>query len=90
MKRWQIVSDDSVWMFPADVTVSTVELPKITFDDGKDLYSDTPYESCLFFINGDSDVVARYATQEEAITGHIELEKKYGLKRTNKFNLSKG
>lgn len=73
-KRWQIVSDDSVWMYPADVTVSTVELPW-------DHYKDTPYESCLFFINGDSDVVCRYATKEEAIAGHVELEKKYGLKR---------
>lgn len=88
--RWQIVSDDSVWMFPADVTVSTVELPKITFDNGMDLYGNTPYESCIFFANGDSDVVARYATQEEAIAGHVELEKKYGLRRTNNLTLSKG
>ena len=81
INRWRIVSDDSVWMFPADTTLSTVELPKFIMDDGMDLYGDTPYESCLFFINGDSDVVARYATQEEAIAGHVELEKKYGLKR---------
>lgn len=87
MKRWQIVSDDSIWMFPADVTLSTVELPKIMFDDGMDLYGDTPYESCIFFANGESDVVARYATQEEAIIGHIELEKKYELKRCAKLKL---
>lgn len=80
-KRWQIISDDSVWMYPADVTISTVELPKIMFEDGTDLYGDRPYESCLFFANGDSDVVARYHTQEEALAGHVELEKKYGLKR---------
>ena len=81
INRWRIVSDDKVWMYPADITLSTVELPKVMFEDGTDLYGDRPYESCLFFINGDSDVVARYATQGEAIAGHIELEKKYGLKR---------
>lgn len=81
INRWRIVSDDKVWMYPADITLSTVELPKVMFEDGTDLYGDRPYESCLFFINGDSDVVARYATQEEAIAGHVELEKKYGLKR---------
>ena len=86
-KRWQIVSDDSVWMFPADIKLSTVELPKVTFDDGTDLYDDTPYESCIFFATGESDVVARYATQEEAIAGHVELEKKYGLKRCTKLKI---
>lgn len=80
MKRWQIVSDDSVWMFPADVQLSTVEL-------NREIYKNTPYESCLFFINGDSDVVCRYKTQEEAIAGHIELEKKYGLKRCLKLKI---
>ena len=85
--RWQIVSDDSVWMYPADVTVSTVELPKITFGYGMDLYGGTPYESCLFFANDDSDVVARYATQEEAIAGHEKLEKKYKLKRCSKLKI---
>ena len=79
-KRWQIVSDDSVWMFPADTQLSTVSLPV-------EIYPDTPYESCLFFINGESDVVARYATQEDAIAGHVELEKKYGLKRCTKLKI---
>lgn len=72
--RWQIVSDDSVWMFPADTQLSTVELPRR-------FYPHNPYESCIFFANGESDVLARYATQEEALAGHVELEKKYGLKR---------
>ena len=87
--RWQIVSDDSVWMFPADVTLSTVELPRIKLNEDQELY-DEHFESCLFFANGDSDVICRYETQEQAVEGHIELEKKYGLKRTNKLNLSKG
>ena len=78
--RWQLVSEDSVWMYPADVQVSTVEL-------NPEYYNDTPYESCVFFINGDSDVVSRYATKEEAVAGHIELEKKYGLKRCSKLKI---
>lgn len=79
-KRWQIISDDSVWMFPSDVTLSTVSL-------NHEIYEDTPFESCLFYSNGDSDVVCRYATKEEAIAGHEELEKKYGLKRCIKLKI---
>ena len=75
-KRWQIVSDDSVWMYPADRTLSTVEL-------NGEFYSAAPYESCWFFSNGDSDVITRYVTKEEAIAAHERLEKKYKLKRIN-------
>lgn len=86
-KRWQIVSDDSIWMFPADTQLSTIELPKIELDGAGDLYDGTPYESCIFFANGESSVVARYATQKEATAGHVELEKKYGLKRCSKLKI---
>ena len=84
---WQIISDDSVWMFPADTQLSTVELPKMPFGDGFDLYGNTPYESCIFFANGESDVLKRYDTKEEALAGHVELEKKYGLKRCSKLKI---
>ena len=83
-KRWQIVSDDHVWMYPPDVSLSTVELPKVTYDDGTDLYGDTPYESCIFFANGESEVLKRYATKEDAARGHIEYEREYGLKRISR------
>lgn len=76
-KRWQICSDDHVWMYPADVSLSTVEL-------NREVYEDTPYESCIFYSNGDSEVLKRYKTQEEALLGHIELEEKYKLKRISK------
>jgi hypothetical protein len=76
-------------MFPPDITLSTVELPIIKLDENSNLYGDTPYESCLFFANGESDVVARYKTKEEAIAGHVELEKKYDLKRCSKLKLPK-
>lgn len=79
-ERWQIVSDDSVWMYPADVSLSTVEL-------NREVYKLTPYESCLFFANGDSDVVCRYETKDEALMGHEELEKKYGLKRCTELKI---
>ena len=81
---WQLVSDDSVWMFPADVQLSTVQLdPERLL--GLDDYQ---YESCLFFIDGTSHVVARYETQEEAIIGHTEIEKQYGLKKCAKLKLT--
>jgi len=85
-KRWQIVSDDSVWMFPPDTVLSTVELPIIPLSEDQELYNEK-FESCLFFINGDSEVIARYATKEEAIEGHVELEKKYRLKRCTKLKV---
>ena len=75
--RWQLVSDDHVWMYPPDVSLSTVEL------DHR-IYGDTPYESCIFYANGESEVLKRYATQAEALCGHIELENKYGLKRISR------
>jgi hypothetical protein len=79
-KRWQIVSDDQVWFYPPDVSLSTVELDRV-------IYPITPYESCIFFANGESDVLNRYQTQEEALAGHVELEKKYGLKRCTKLKI---
>lgn len=75
-KRWQIVSDDHVWMYPPDRTLSTVEL-------NGEFYSAAPYESCWFLANGDSDVITRYTTKEEAIAAHERLEKQYKLKRIN-------
>jgi hypothetical protein len=80
-KRWQICSDDHVWMYPADVSLSTVEL------DGE-IYKDTPYESCIFFAHGDSEVLKRYKTKEEALCGHIELENKYKLKRISRHEFT--
>jgi len=76
-KRWQLVSDDHVWMYPADVSLSTVELDST-------VYKNTPYESCIFYINGDSEVLKRYATKEDAARGHIEYERQYNLKRISK------
>jgi hypothetical protein len=73
-KRWQIVSDDHVWMYPADVTISTVEL-------NRELYKLSPYETCIFFAHGDSDVVERYDSQEEAEAGHVKYEQMYKAKR---------
>lgn len=73
-QRWQIISDDSVWMFPPDKVLSTVFL-------NSHVYRQTPYESCIFYADGESEVLARYETQEEAELEHVELEKKYGLKR---------
>lgn len=72
-KRWQIVSDDHVWFYPPDVTISTVELVSNYYTE--------PYESCIFYANGDSQILQRYKTQTEALVGHIELENKFKLKR---------
>jgi len=75
--RWQLVSDDHVWMYPADISLSTVEL------DGE-IYKQTPYETCIFYANGDSEVLKRYRTKEDAARGHIEYERQHNLKRISK------
>lgn len=50
---------------------STVELPEE--------YGHV-YETCIFKQNGDSDVVERYYTIDEAIVGHYHYAKYYGCK----------
>jgi len=80
--RWQLISDDSVWMFPPDISLSTVQLASFWPYD-----TAYKYESCLFFSNGNSDVVARYNTKKEAIAGHRAIEKKYGLKKCLKLRI---
>ena len=75
---WQLISNDAVWFYPPDVQLSTCEV--ISFW-GK------PFESCVFFSNGDSKVIAEYETQKQALEGHVELEKKYGLKRCSKLKI---
>jgi hypothetical protein len=81
--RWQLVSNDSVWMFPPDIQLSTVELERHELLG----LNDYSHESCLFFANGDSDVVKSYYSQAEAEKGHVEWEEKYGLKRVQSKNL---
>lgn len=80
-KKWQIVSNDQVWFYPPDIQLSTCEV--ISFF-GK------PYESCLFYSNGDSEVIREYETKEEATAGHVELEKKFKLKRCKELKLNWG
>ena len=53
--------------FPGDWMISTVCL-------GIDFYG-LLYETCVFGPTG-SEVIARYATELEAMEGHIELSKK--------------
>jgi hypothetical protein len=46
-----------------DIEVSTVKLPNWTTSLG--------YETCLFWDNGKSKVVGEYATEVDALHGHI-------------------
>ncbi len=80
--RWQLVSDDHVWFYPPDISLSTVELDS-------SIYFKTPYETCVFYANGDSEVLKRYQTKEDAARGHIEYERQFKLKRISKseFNV---
>ena len=80
--RWQLISRDTGDVFGiirGDATwLSTVEMPYLggTFHAPDD-YN---YESCIFFKEPDSEVLARYKTKDEAIEGHNLLAKKYNLR----------
>jgi hypothetical protein len=46
-----------------DTEISTVKLNSAAFGSGL-------YETCLFYDNGDSTVVARYETEADAVKNH--------------------
>ena len=64
-KQWQLIDRFS------RTEVSTVELPGI-LDLGH------RFETCVFFRNGSSEVVARYDTQAAATEGHKAACARYG------------
>jgi hypothetical protein len=51
------------------MSLSTVELP-----NGQ-------YESCIFYSDGNSEILDSYDTRSKAIIGHFELEKQFKLSR---------
>jgi hypothetical protein len=86
--RRQFQSNNAVkwweWMFSADVTLFTTEMPgmeKYGFDLGY------KFESCVFRSDG-SDVLERYDTYEEAKEGHMRLTDELGLSFVNEFFIS--
>ena len=77
MSRWQIISDNAKLLHKATTQLSTVKLPgilSIGIDSREYLF-----ESCLFFKDGESDVLARYQTQAEANAGHHRLCREHNL-----------
>ena len=73
--RWQKVSSDGGLFSLTTISLSTVEMPRIS---GMDF--GYKYESCLFSDSG-SEVVDRYQTLDQAVAGHAALCRKYGLKQ---------
>lgn len=67
--RFQMLSDNGTFFKEATITLSTVWLPLSEM-----------YESCVFFSNGTSDVLERYASQLSAARGHVRLAKELGVK----------
>jgi|LakMenE01Jun11ns_1017448.scaffolds.fasta_scaffold8319178_2 hypothetical protein len=81
--RRQCESNNSVkhweWMFPADVTLYTTEMPKINTMEKYGLHLGYKFETCIFCKDG-SDVLERYDTWEEAIAGHMKHTKDNNLR----------
>jgi hypothetical protein len=55
----EVIAVDTV----SDVTISTVKLNSVGWG----------YETCLFYANGDNNVVATYDTARDALTNHAHL-----------------
>ena len=82
-ERWQLISDDAVWMFPYQVRVSTVSLSHIPIP----AWLGDNFESCVFWANGEFEIAGRYESREQAYQGHRALEDQYGLtRRVNPWN----
>ena len=65
--------------------ISTVLLPRFGNEPKQ-------WETCMFYADGNSDVVCRYATEEEAINGHnriVEHELMHKWARDNAESKSK-
>lgn len=56
--------------FPNGDVLSTVRLPVLMG------YLNPKWESCFFYESNESQVVAQYASEEEAIEGHLTLVRK--------------
>lgn len=80
LPKWQLISDDKVWMFPAEVRLSTVAVhPELATLLGYE------YETCVFYLNRrDNEILDRYHTVEDAIRGHEKYETQFNLKRCTK------
>lgn len=70
MDRWQIKTTDT----RTGDELCTTELPRLAALGYR-------YESCLFRATGDSEVMARYQTREDAEAGHARIvrETMWGL-----------
>jgi hypothetical protein len=58
-----------------DMEFSTVKLPFFEF-----VSPDFPYETCVFYGNGESHVAGSYVTLDDAIEGHNAIIKTYLIK----------
>lgn len=70
--RFQMLSDNGSMFNPATITLSTVQLPSLS--------GLVQYESCVFFSDGNSEVVQKYANQVDAAIGHKRISAELGLK----------
>ena len=69
MDRWQFKTTNT----QTGDCICTTEMPYLS-SVGLDYETlGYRYESCIFFADGDSDVLARYNTLEEANADHIRL-----------------
>jgi len=79
MRHWRLLSDNGNLIHQPTAQLSTVAMPFtspwLLHDFG---YA---YESCIFYLDGNSEVVARYNREEDAVAGHHQLCRYHGLTR---------
>jgi hypothetical protein len=79
MQHWRLLSDNGNLIHQPTAQLSTVAMPFtspwLLHDFG---YA---YESCIFYLDGNSEVVARYNSELDAAAGHHQLCRHHGLTR---------
>ena len=83
MDLWQMISDNGSLLRAPTAELRTTEMPNLRRLGIPDVEFGYRFESCMFFGNGNSEVLDRYQSQIEAFEGHRRLCAQHGLTRNH-------
>jgi len=81
MRTWQMITNNGSLMREPTAELRTTEMPRLRHLGLPDMDLGYRYESCMFFSNGNSEVMDRYQDQGDALLGHHRLCDRCGLTR---------
>ncbi len=64
---FRLISDNGGWLGGATVRLITSEFPRPAGITGLNMPN---YETCVFYADGENDVLSRYTTRAAAMSGH--------------------